>query len=404
MAAQRQIATTRKHKPRKTDKTAPLRVLAIEMPVGMTDPILEQAGKAGWILSMSRYYHGTSARQCIEWWGADGVLVGPAADDAPHDYWDDCPVPVVHVSGWVAARNAIIPDCRAAGRMAAEHLIEHGFRRLVYLMMGAQEYVMGQREGFLSAAAAAGIDAVSVDWYDKWREFGEGPPGLRRFLAHTLAAMGPPVGLMVDEDWTALEAVEACREEGLEVPDRVAIVGVGNSPTICVNARVPLSSVDLNYGEMARQAITILADRMAGKNIPPGRVAVAPRGLVARRSSDILAADHPQVAKAIRFMWDRYADAGVGTPQVVAATSLSRTALTRAFKQCLGRTITKVLLDLRLRHARELLATTPLKVLQVASRCGFADANSLRGVLRRQSGAGPRAWRHQQQDGAAAPD
>ncbi len=370
-------------------------MLAIELPYALTDPVLEQAGKAGWILSMARFYHHTPAKICAEWWGADGVLVGPAADDAPHSYWDDCPVPVVHLSGWVAARHAIVPDNRSAGRMAAEHLIERGFHRLAYLMMGATPYVQEQWEGFHGAALAAKCRVDSANWLDHWQEFGQGPPGLRRFLAHTLAAVGGPVGLMVDEDWTALEAVEACREAALEVPDRVAVVGVGNSLSISANARVPLSSVDLNYPEMARRGVTMLADLMAGKTVPPGRVLVAPRGVVTRRSSDILAADHPQVAKAIRFIWDNYADANVGVPQVVAATAISRTALSLAFKRCLGRTVAKVLLDLRLKNARRLLATSTLKVRQVATLCGFADANSLRGVLRRQSGAGPRAWRRQ---------
>jgi LacI family transcriptional regulator len=44
---------------------------------------------------------------------------------------------------------------------------------------------------------------------------------------------------------------------------------------------------------------------LRGGSRPEGPVTVPLRGIVERRSSQILAADDPRVTRALRFMWDR---------------------------------------------------------------------------------------------------
>jgi LacI family transcriptional regulator len=201
------------------------------------------------------------------------------------------------------------------------------------------------------------------------------------------------VGLLVDDDWTALEAVEGCMDAGLAVPDQVAVIGIGNNQAVCENARIPLSSVDVGYDWLGHEAARFLDRLMRGRSAPRGPVRIAPRGVVVRQSSDILSAEHPEVAKAVRYIWDHHREHLLSVPRIVSATGLSKTSLNLAFRRCLGRTVGRLLLEMRLRRAQELLTETDDKVRRIAAESGFRDANYLRAVLRRETGMGPRAWR-----------
>lgn len=70
--------------------------------------------------------------------------------------------------------------------------------------------------------------------------------------------------------------------------------------------------------------------------------------------------------------------------------------LARSFRQATGRTPSARLAELRLQHARQLLATTALPVADVAAASGFADADYFCRVFRRALGTPPGRWRRQQ--------
>ena len=66
----------------------------------------------------------------------------------------------------------------------------------------------------------------------------------------------------------------------------------------------PISSVDTNLVVLGYQGAALLDRLMSGKPAPELPVRVPAAGLVARKSSDILAVKHPGVAKSLRFIWD----------------------------------------------------------------------------------------------------
>lgn len=371
-----------------------VRVLALDLPEAASPGVLAFARSAGWVVSATRYMGG-SPRTLAHWWGADGILVGGKPfEHALAREWKSTRLPIVHITDWGPAlgKPTVLPDWRAAGQLAARHFIERGFRQLAYCHMGGLAWP--QLAGFREAVGDAGAVLHVLHWTDEClARYGPGPRGQRRWLGRALAQLPAPVGLLVDDDWTALEAVEGCLDAGLAVPDRVAVVGIGNALAVCENARVPLSSVELDPDRLGREAAGLLDRLMRGRRAPAGPVLIPPRGVVVRRSSDILAAEHPEVAKALRHIWDHYRDPQLDVPRIVAATALSKTALNLAFRRCLNRTVGRLLLELRLRHARDFLAAGHQKVRLIARECGFRDANYLRAALRRETGLGPRAWR-----------
>ena len=61
---------------------------------------------------------------------------------------------------------------------------------------------------------------------------------------------------------------------------------------------------------------------------------------------------------------------------------LSRTQLDRRMKQLVGKTISAYLLDRRMMHARELLLTSDMPIVDVAVKCGFDDTSYFSRVFR----------------------
>jgi DNA-binding LacI/PurR family transcriptional regulator len=81
----------------------------------------------------------------------------------------------------------------------------------------------------------------------------------------------------------ALGVIRALAERGLRVPEDVSIIGFDDVPEAGYY-RPPLTTVRQDFGEVGRQALSTLVDRMSGA-IPAGpRVRVAPE-LIVRASA-----------------------------------------------------------------------------------------------------------------------
>lgn len=173
-------------------------------------------------------------------------------------------------------------------------------------------------------------------------------------------------------------------------------MGVDNDPILCECVRVPLSSVCHDLEGMAYQAAALLDRLMRGRTPPKEVIRVPPTGLVTRRSTDIVAVDNLQVARALRYIQDQYANPLLGVEAVVAATDLSRRPLEKAFRQQMKRTLNEEIIRLRLAKVKDLLATTRMKVVEVAAATGFARPSHLFRTFRKVVGISPKTYRRRQ--------
>jgi AraC-like DNA-binding protein len=67
--------------------------------------------------------------------------------------------------------------------------------------------------------------------------------------------------------------------------------------------------------------------------------------------------------------------------------------LNRVFRKLMGKPFREKQLELRLARAKELLATTQLRIRQVALESGFQSPNLFNGMFKRQIGISPGKWR-----------
>jgi LacI family transcriptional regulator len=325
-------------------------------------------------------------------WRPDGVISRLQRRHLPAR-WRSGAVPVVSLR-WEEGGGrspGILSDEPAISRLAADHLLDQGFKVLAYCGVSTR-WSRLREEAFAARAVARGAD---VHVFDAPRSSRVGMcvddvPAIARWIE----SLPRPVGVMAAYDVRALEVLDAVRSVGLICPDDVAVIGVDDDEVLCDLAAPNLTSVAQNLECIGYEAARMLAARMEGGALPAETVFVAPLGVVIRRSTDMLAIDDPDLRLALRLVRSR-ACAGLKAEQVAAATSLSRRTLEKQFARAFGRSIHDEILRTKLLAARRLLSDTDLKLAAVAARCHFAHAAQLCTVFKKAFGVTPTTHRRE---------
>ncbi|HBF34516.1 TPA: hypothetical protein DDW35_08120 [Candidatus Sumerlaeota bacterium] len=332
-------------------------------------------------------------------WRGDGIIsfIG---------YWDELanfivrsPLPKVELT--LVRSDLDLPrvdtDNVSMGRLAAEHFLARNFKNFAWLPF-ANNIISEERcAGFRHTLKQHGFDCtilpVAHELGQSDKTFAWNWEQQRQQLIDALNQLPRPIGIFCYNDCIAADLVDACQEAGLLVPEEVAIIGVDNDPIICECVSVPLSSVMNDLEGVAYEGAALLDRLMNGEPPPNELLRVQPKGVVTRKSTDILAVDNVQVAKALRAIWENYTDSNLSVLDVVAATELSRRSLERAFLEEMRHTIQKEVLRVRMEEVQRLLITSDASVAEISELTGFARPNHLFRIFRTIHGMSPREWR-----------
>jgi LacI family transcriptional regulator len=157
--------------------------------------------------------------------------------------------------------------------------------------------------------------------------------------------------------------------------------------------QVPLSSVRHDLEGMAYEAAALLDRLMNGEPAPDSPKRITPKGVVTRKSTDILAVEDPDVENALNYIRGNFRSANLSVDDVVSHSRVPRRSLERAFRDELQRTILHEIVRVRVGHAQRLLETTPHSVTDIAAQSGFTSLNHFFRVFRRRTGVTPRTFR-----------
>jgi len=335
--------------------------------------------------------------QWIAHWNGDGIIARVQTPSIAQAVLATG-LPTVDVLGMVpqAGLPLVHPDDKAVAEMAARHLLERGFRRFGYCGIGGAAWAETRRQAFAATVRRAGFDcaecllpaesARGIDWESQQEQ-----------LAHWVAGLPRPLGIMVCNDPRGELLLEACRRVGVAVPEEAAVVGVDNDEPLCEICDPPLSSVEPDHFGVGYRGAQLLDQLMSGKPAPDGPIFVPPLGVVTRLSSDVLAVDDPMLVRSLSFI-RRHACDGISVDDVLAQVPLSRSTLQRRFRRHLGRTIHDEICRVRLRRVCELLDSTDLPIDEVAHRAGFVHRQYLGEVFKAQLGMTPAEYRRRVRD------
>lgn len=193
-------------------------------------------------------------------------------------------IPVVFFDRVAEARGHthVVIDNAACGYQATRHLIEQGCRRIALVTGPLQRNVYALRhEGYASALAAAGLPYHKALVFIKDLSEDGG-----KAIARTLLRLPqPPDGLFITNDHTAVVCMQALQQEGVRIPEDMAIVGFNDD---VIGQVVNPSLTTLRYPglEMGETAARQLIGLLSGAALPRSvNTMIIPSELIVRNSS-----------------------------------------------------------------------------------------------------------------------
>jgi len=205
------------------------------------------------------------------------ILVAPSMNSLPFDGFAMVAVDPHEGPGFIPSVRA---DDRGGARLAVDHLVRLGHRRIGFL--GGREDLSsarGREQGFREAMAAHGltVDERLVVRGDYSLEGAEGP------ALDLLSADDPPTAIFAANDLSALRVIEVARRLGIDIPGRVSLVGFDDIPE-SLRSVPSITTVAQPMIEIGRRAASDLFRLMAHEDLEETDVQL-PTRLVVRDST-----------------------------------------------------------------------------------------------------------------------
>lgn len=193
---------------------------------------------------------------------------------------DGLPVALVGRTHALDAVPSVSLDNVQGGRMATEHLLSLGRRRIVYVA-GDHYHSNLRLKGYRSALAAAGLDEnPSLVIGGEGHDATYAHACMKKFLSRN----APPTGVFCFNDKIAFGALKALHEQGIEVPRDCSLVGFDNIE-YCEYSVPTLTSVSQPSFQMGYTAGKRLLAVLSGELAREERITVFAPKLVVRESS-----------------------------------------------------------------------------------------------------------------------
>lgn len=197
----------------------------------------------------------------------DGVIIAASSLGARHGEWlANPPLPVVLVNAPASdvALPSIASNNRSGGRIASEHLLALGHRRIGVLTAGPRNPDAPARlAGVRDAIEAAGHDrdGLAIATGEAVVRGGE------QAMTELLRRHPDMTGVVAYNDLMAIGALRAIRAAGRRVPEDVSVVGF-DDVLLAAYLEPPLTTIAQATAEMGRWAVERLRGLLAAKREP----------------------------------------------------------------------------------------------------------------------------------------
>lgn len=189
----------------------------------------------------------------------DGIITS-AHNEAISGY-TNAHLPIVAVDRRIGPHIPNIhSDNHHGGRLATEHLIAQGCRRVA--LVTATDSPQNERaNGYRELVLEAGANPVIMEYgFDTPKDAAR--DAIYRWLDST-----PEIdGVFATDDPTALLIMEWARQRGKRIPDGFHIVGYDGTPFV-LQAIPGLTTVIQPVAELAQRAVSVLLDRISGPEV-----------------------------------------------------------------------------------------------------------------------------------------
>jgi LacI family transcriptional regulator len=335
-------------------------------------------------------------------WKGDGMLTWLCFEEELMKFALAANMPVVDFSPYPVSLKCpqVLEDHADGAKLVAEHFLARRFLNFVFYSQ-ADRWVFEQRgQHFSRFLKQFGCGCTWLRWHKSadakgfrhsWRR-------CRQWIGSQLKKAPKPLVILCADDQHALEVLDACEFTKINVPEEVAIVGVGNSLLAPDAMSVPISSVDTGLSAVGYRGAKLLDELMNGGSPPASPILMPAAALVTRMSSEIRVVKHPGVDDCLRFIKKRLGQS-VSLSELENIAGSSRSDLCQAFLNHLGQTPMQMVTKIKIEHGKNLLAITNIPIIEIAGRCGYQGIRSFYSAFKRQTGLPPNQYREKFRSG-----
>jgi len=292
-------------------------------------------------------------------------------------------IPAVIISGRQRIKGIpqITHDNFAVGRLAAEHLLEKGYRNFAVVGAGDNPMSNDRCRGFVERLVRDDLMITNVD---------------RRELAGDIVRFRDwlekrnfPLGIFAVHDRCGRKVCWEAERLGFRIPDDIGVVGVDNDPYQCEMSRTPLSSIALNFEKLGYLAGQQLYGMIRGENSRKESLLVSPQKVFERTSTDFLAIPDKLVRNALQEMKRPRDGRRLEAKELAKILSVSKSLLEKRFKAATGKTLYEEIHRFRMERARQLVDETRMLVDDIGERIGISDGKRFVKLFKERFGETP---------------
>jgi LacI family transcriptional regulator len=194
---------------------------------------------------------------------ADGLLIAPANSQgsALRDLLNRTVVPIVTIDRPVynSSIPSVVTNNLNGAKLATQHLIDHGYKRIVCLTGESSLYTIHERiQGYREAIDAAGLEFTldtSIKDY-KSAEYA---------IESLLAGPNPPDAIFTLKNSTTIHTFEVLQKLNVRIPDSIALLGFDDFE-LASTVRPSITVVQQPVEEMGRIAAELLFEQLLDAN------------------------------------------------------------------------------------------------------------------------------------------
>jgi LacI family transcriptional regulator len=288
---------------------------------------------------------------------------------------------------------AVIHDQEAQGEAAADHFWERSFRNVAYF--GHDPWYMSEDlfKGFEKRSIERNVtchlfrlNRIKDESSEAKRE-----RTYQSFL-NWINDLPKPIGLLTPGAVWAERMSFWLYRNGFRVPEDVAMLSRSRAPEICECCMPTVSEIDIDEEGRINKACDLLGEILKGENPPLISTKIAPKGVIERESTRVLATNHPLTQRAIQYMWSNY-QMDLSVEDVAKEIGSSKRTLQRLFQQEFGRGVNEELRRKRLDEVVRLLVTTKLNLNRVCDLTGIKSTSYLHRAFHDVHGITPSEFR-----------
>ncbi|MGW7049206.1 LacI family DNA-binding transcriptional regulator [Streptomyces avermitilis] len=197
--------------------------------------------------------------------GVDGVVFTSAVRDEPLAHrmlGHGIPLVLCHRTLEDFPADQVEADNDTAGRLAAEHLLSLGHRRIA-MVCGLTGASTAQQRGRGFRERARAGEGVTVTEIDGAYDYATAYDAVRTLLA----GAEPPTALFCHNDVMAYAALNAAAAAGVAVPRELSVVGCDDVP-LSAWERIDLTTVRQPLERIAQVGVELLLDRLENPDVP----------------------------------------------------------------------------------------------------------------------------------------